>query len=108
MIKGRFNYDEGDDLVYIFPKSDILYVLLSSPTSDKEKMFTRTVYLTDTQPTSLNNDGIEDLAVLHWNEVLAVFIGTNADLNQDQKDNLITVDNEKDSIRILLASTCDA
>ncbi|CAF1345729.1 unnamed protein product [Adineta ricciae] len=143
MIQGRFNYDEVGDLVCLFPESDILYVLLLYPTSDKEKIFTRTVCLTGSQPTlpaiiNVNNDEVEDLAILHCNGLLAVFIETNAgvfdrhyltfesdivhtkanrtcyqlmnvaDLNRNQKDDLIIIDNEKDSIRILLASPCDA
>ena len=83
---------------------------------------------------NFNNDSIDDLAVLNCNGTIAVFLGaesgifrpysldfltdrniTNkcaqslkvADLNRDGRDDLIFIDSQWNTIRVLLGSPCD-
>ncbi|CAF1118796.1 unnamed protein product [Adineta ricciae] len=141
IIVGKFNGDAIDDLAYVFPESNILHVLVSYPTTPENLQFTQILYLTGTHPTSVavinfNNDGNDDLAILHCNGLVTIFVGTDVglfdrqylsfktdvingrmnktcfqslhviDLNQDDRDDLIFIDNEMNSIRVILASPC--
>lgn len=85
MIKGKFNYDESDDLAYVFPETNILSVVISNPNNDTQKMFTQTAYLTSVHPISLaiinfNYDSIDDLAILHCDGSVTVFVGSDIGL----------------------------
>jgi hypothetical protein len=130
MTKGKFNYDQLEDMALIFPEVDTLQILLADESDD----FTPEVYFTAPHPTSVirinfNNDEIDDLAVLCCNGTVTVFLGTSsgfmdqnylsfvpnernstqcahslkiADLNEDGRDDLVFIDAETHSIYVLL------
>ena len=134
MTKGRFNYDQYEDLLLVFPDIDTLQILLS----DGPGEFTQEVYFTAPHPTSairinFNNDQFDDLAVLCCNRTITIFLGTSsgfmdqnylsfllderdstqcahsltvADLNGDGRDDLIFIDAETHSVYVLLDKRC--
>jgi hypothetical protein len=137
MVKGRFNFDELDDLALVSSRSNILQVLLNY--GEFSERFFQQIYLTYSYPTSItrinfNNDTIDDLAILSCNGTVTVFLGTNigifdrnylifekntsssdkcshslkvADLNQDGRDDLVFIDPEINSIKVLLGTRCN-
>ncbi|UJR08063.1 hypothetical protein I4U23_012340 [Adineta vaga] len=135
MIRGKFNFDDFDDLAMISPQSDTLQIILAY-----NHGYIQQTYLTSSHPTSVakinfNNDHIDDLVVLHCNRTINIFIGTNtglfdrnylsyemnvgqinnqcvqsikvADFNLDGKDDLVFIDTEIHSIRVLLNMNCN-
>jgi hypothetical protein len=137
MVKGRFNYDELDDLALVSSQSGVLQVLLNY--GELSGRFVQQIYLTYSYPTSItqinfNNDTIDDLAILSCNGTVTVFLGTKiglfdrnylifetntstsnkcshslkvADLNQDGRDDLVFIDPEINSIKVLLSTRCN-
>ncbi|CAF2704878.1 unnamed protein product [Rotaria sp. Silwood2] len=136
LIRGRFNWDELDDLALISPQSDTMQNLLAYG----YQTFTQHIYLTDAYPTSIarinfNNDSIDDVAVLNCSGTVTIFVGTDigifhrsslpfpvnkgsrgdcarslvvADFNKDGKDDMAYIDPEAGSIRVLLSTNCNA
>ncbi|CAF1646323.1 unnamed protein product, partial [Adineta ricciae] len=134
LIKGKFNYDDREDLATISSQSNTLQILLGYLKGN----FTQQIYLTSDFPTSIsrinfNNDQIDDLALLHCNGTVTIFLGTKIgffdknylsfhmdrihnskcfqslkviDLNQDGKDDLVFIDTEMNSIRVSLGAAC--
>ncbi|CAF1143652.1 unnamed protein product [Adineta steineri] len=139
-VTGRFNDDEFFDLALISSQSDTLQVLLRY----KDKLLLEwksisMIYLTDPYPTSIarinfNNDRIDDLAILHCNGTVTIFIGSNhglferkdlsfrthagcidkccqslqvIDLDRDGRDDLVFIDTGMNSIQVALGLSCN-
>ncbi|CAF1521372.1 unnamed protein product, partial [Adineta steineri] len=138
VVTGRFNDDEFVDLALISSQSDTLQVLLRY----KDKLEWKSIpmiYLTDHYPTSIarinfNNDQIDDLAILHCNGTVAIFIGSTdglferkdlsfgthvgctdkccqslqvIDLDRDGRNDLVFIDTEMNSIQVILGLPCN-
>ncbi|CAF0800094.1 unnamed protein product [Adineta steineri] len=139
-VTGRFNEDEFIDLALISSQSDTLQILLRY----KDKSLSKwksipMIYVTDHYPTSIarinfNNDQIDDLAILHCNGTVTIFIGsmdglfeqknlsfrTHAgctdkccqslhviNLNRDGRYDLVFIDTGKNSIQVALGLPCN-
>ncbi|CAF1411924.1 unnamed protein product [Adineta steineri] len=143
MIKGKFNYDPMDDLAVISTysnKLEILYYVEGMESLAESHYFFQPSYLTRWYPTSFtrlnfNDDGMDDIAILHCDRAITVFLSTeygihdrnylsfeinvdsnnrtcpkllkSVDLNQDDEDDLIFIDTEFNAVRVVLNSVCD-
>ncbi len=135
LIKGKFNDDEFDDLALVSSQSDTLQVLFNyGGTRFIQQIYLTYSYPTSIARINFNNDLIDDLAILSCNGTVTVFLGTKfgmfdrnylsfemntsrsgkcshslkvADLNQDGKDDLVFIDAEINSIRVLLGTPCN-
>ncbi|CAF1136632.1 unnamed protein product [Adineta steineri] len=137
VVTGRFNDDKFVDLALISPRSNTLQVLLRYEDKLEWKSIPM-IYLTDHYPTSIapinfNNDRIDDLAILHCNGTVTIFIGsidglferkdlsigTHAgctdkccqslqviDLNRDGTVDLVFIDTGMNSIQVALGLPC--
>ncbi|CAF1154090.1 unnamed protein product [Adineta steineri] len=140
VVTGRFNNDEFVDLALISSQSDTLQVILRY----EDRLLSKwksipMIYLTDHYPTSIvrinfNNDRIDDLAILHCNGTVTIFIGSmdglferkNLDfgahagctdkccdslqvinLNRDGRYDLVFIDTGMDSIQFALGLPCN-
>ncbi|UJR34748.1 hypothetical protein I4U23_027526 [Adineta vaga] len=137
VIQGKFSYDEQNDLAVISSNESLLSVIWMIEKIGHSLHFT---FLTRWYPTSLvlldfNDDEIDDIAVLHCDRSIIVFLSTehglhdrnylsfqlnvdsknticakslkSVDLNQDDENDLIFLDAEFDTVRVLLNSVCD-
>ncbi|CAF3928434.1 unnamed protein product [Adineta steineri] len=140
VVTGRFNDDEIVDLALISSQSDTLQVLLRYEDKSLSKWKSiKMIYLTDHHPTSIarinfNNDTIDDLAILHCNGTVIIFIGSTdglferkdlsigthtgcidkccqslhvIDLNRDGRDDLVFTDTGMNSIQVVLGLPCN-
>jgi hypothetical protein len=135
LIKGKFNDDEFDDMALVSSQSDTLQVLLSYyGIGFIQQIYLTYSYPMSIARINFNNDLIDDLAILSCNGTVTVFLGTNfgifdrnylsfemntssngkcshslkvADLNQDGIDDLVFIDAEINSIRVLLGTPCN-
>jgi hypothetical protein len=134
-IKGKFNDDEFDDLALVSSQSDTLQVLLNyNGRGFIQQIYLTYSYPTSIARINFNNDLIDDLAILSCNGTVTVFLATKfgifdrnylsfemntsssgkcfqslkvADLNQDGKDDLVFIDAEINSIRVVLGAPCN-
>ncbi|CAF3878280.1 unnamed protein product [Rotaria sordida] len=135
LIKGMFNDDEFEDLAVISPTTDTLKILLARGNGTFiQQNYATTTHPTSVTRINFNNDEIDDLAVLNCNGTVIVFLGKPAgifdqkylsfntsrgnsnqcaislkvaDLNQDERDDLIFLNTETYSINVLLSADCD-
>jgi hypothetical protein len=135
LVKGKFNDDEFDDMALVSSQSDTLQVLLSyNGRGFIQQIYLAYSYPMSIARIDFNNDTIDDLAILSCNGTVTVFLGTKfgmfdrnylsfemntsrsgkcsqslkvADLNQDGKDDLVFIDSEINSIRVLLGTRCN-
>ena len=134
LIKGQFNDDALDDLAMVSSRSDTLQVILAS-FSDlfTQQIYLTETHPTSVARLHFNNDSVDDLAVLSCTGTVTIFIGTRigifhrhdpsipteagsgakcshslkvTDVNQDDRDDLIFIDANTNSIRLLLSSDC--
>ncbi|CAF1450723.1 unnamed protein product, partial [Rotaria sordida] len=122
LIKGMFNDDEFEDLAVISPTTDTLKILLARGNGTFiQQNYATTTHPTSVTRINFNNDEIDDLAVLNCNGTVIVFLGKPAgifdqkylsfntsrgnsnqcaislkvaDLNQDERDDLIFLNTE--------------
>ncbi|CAF3899998.1 unnamed protein product [Adineta steineri] len=143
IIKGRFNDDAVDDLAVISSNSSILHILYHMKDVSYTMLATNFLsmfYFTRSYPTSIarlnfNDDQMDDIAVLHCDRMITIFVSTEygifdrnylsfgvdangsnrtcshslkvADLNQDDEDDLIFIDTESNAVRVALNAFCD-
>ncbi|CAF1269254.1 unnamed protein product [Adineta steineri] len=134
MIQGRFNDDEFVDLALISPQTDTLHVLLAYGNgSFIQQVYHNPHNPVSVAAINFNNDSIDDLAVLSCNQTITIYLGTkfgifhendisfyvgnnntdqcfqslrSADLNQDGRDDLVFIDVDSQTIRVLLGTSC--
>ncbi len=135
IIRGRFNDDELDDIALVAPESDTLHVLLAyGDGTFLQQIYHTDNYPIAVVLINFNNDLIDDLAILTCNQTLTIYLGTKlgifyhhdkisfqvgvnssnqcfrsprvADLNHDGKDDLVFIDPDAQSIRVLLGASC--
>ncbi|CAF1033339.1 unnamed protein product [Adineta steineri] len=134
IIRGRFNDDEFDDLALVSPESDTLHVLLAYENGTFiQQIYHSPHYPVSVAKINFNNDSIDDLAVLSCNQIIRIYLGTklgifhendipfyvgknntdqcfqslrSADLNQDGRDDLVFIDVDSQTIRVLLGTRC--
>ena len=87
MITGKFNNDHFPDFALISSRSDTLQIILHH---FRDHFLSESVILicTANYPTSLtrisfNNDLIDDLALLHCDWVVTIFLGTEIGLSNE-------------------------
>jgi hypothetical protein len=135
LVKGKFNDDEFDDMAHVSSESDTLQVLQNYyGRAFLPQIYLTYSYPTSIARINFNNDTIDDLAILSCNGTITVFLGTKlgifdrnyltfemntsrsgkcshslkvADLNQDGRDDLVFIDAEINSIRVLLGTRCN-
>jgi hypothetical protein len=134
IIRGRFNNDELDDLALVSSQSDTLQVLLAyGDGSFIRQIYSIDRHPTAIARINFNNDSINDLAILTCHQTISIYLGTNlgvfdrsdilihtgetnnnkcahslkvADFNQDKKDDLVFIDPEAKTVRVLLSTNC--
>ncbi|CAF1436722.1 unnamed protein product [Adineta ricciae] len=134
IITGKFNSDNFPDFALLSSRSDTLQIILHHLLDNFWWEDVRSIYRTANYPTSLtrinfNNDLIDDLALLHCDGTVTIFLGTeiglfnrkylsfqsnqscsnpcchsikSMDLNRDGKDDLIFLDKGTNSVRVLM------
>ena len=135
LIKGRFNDDEFEDLALISPGTNTLRILLAyGDGSFIQQTYPTANHSISVVRINFNHDQIDDLAVLSCNQTVSVFLGTSfgifdrnylsfdtnvgyagqcnllfkaADLNQDNKDDLIIINGDTNYISVFLGANCD-
>jgi hypothetical protein len=135
--KGRFSDDDYGDFAVISTQTDTLYIVIEfEPVRTDYLLYVTDSYPTSIARMDFNNDGIDDIAVLTCNGTLNVFDGDSsglfnlnylsfrmnskstyhecchsliaADFNQDGMEDIVFVDVQMNSVRIVLSSSCGA
>ncbi|CAF0941204.1 unnamed protein product [Adineta steineri] len=132
MVMALFNRAEGTEDSVLLTSGGTMKILYS-PEFDSE--WKGKSYPTSIARLNFNNDQMDDIAVLHCDRMITVFVSTEytifdrnylsfgidvngsnrtcshslkvADLNQDDEDDLIFIDTEFNAVRVALNAFCD-
>ena len=135
LIKGIFNDDEFEDLAVVSSEKNTLQILLAyGDGTFVQQTYPTANHPTAVVRINFNDDLIDDLAVLSCNQTVSVFLGASigifdrnyfsfdttvgvadrcllsfkvADLNKDDKDDLIILNGETNRINVFMGTNCD-